>query len=259
MAAQVSLSGVRPAFAAADAVTRLGLIALSTDLTSEADARSILPTDDLALHVTRIPFDNPSTPENLAKLAPRLEGAAELLVPGLPLAAIWFSCTAATVEIGDAAIAKAIHTARPGVPVVTPAGAAIEAFAALGARRIALVTPYVEETTRPMAAYFERAGLDVAVAECLGVADDRDIARLTHDTIRAAVLTADRPDVDGVFLSCTALPAVGVIADLEERLGKPVVSSNQASYWRLLHHAGRAPLPSAPGRLFATAPLVRAA
>lgn len=259
MPVEVSLSGVRPDFVAADATTRVGLIALSTDLTSETDARLILPDARPALHVARIPFDNPSTPENLAKLTPRLAGAAELLVPGLPLAAIWFSCTAATVEIGDAAIAQAIGSVRPGVPVVTPAGAALEAFAALGTRRIALVTPYLEETTRPMAAYFERAGLDVAVAQCLGVGDDRDIARLTQATIRDAVLAADRPDVEAVFLSCTALPALGVIADLEARLGKPVVSSNQASYWRLLHHARCTALPSAPGRLFATAPLHRAA
>lgn len=255
MTVAVTRSGVRPDFVPAGSTTRVGLIALSTDLTSEQDARLILPDARPALHVSRIAFDNPSTPENLAKLAPRLVGAAELLVPGLPLAAIWFACTAATVEIGYPAIAQAVGKVRPGVPVVTPPGAALEAFAALGVRRIALVTPYVEETTRPMAAWFERAGLDVAVANCLGVADDRDIARLTHATIRDAVLAADRPDVEAVFLSCTALPAMGVIDDLERRLGKPVVSSNQASYWRLLHHARCTAQPSAPGRLFDTAPL----
>lgn len=259
MPSAVTVSTVKPNYVPRDSVQRLGLIALSTDLTSEGDARSILPNEGLSLHVARVAFDNPSTPENLAKLAPRLAAAADLLVPGLPLVAVFFSCTAATVEIGDPAIAAAVQAVRPGVPTVTPSGAAIEGFAAMGIRRIALVTPYLQRTTEPMAAYFERAGLDVRVAECLGVADDRDIARLTPDTILDAAMAANRDDVDGMFLSCTALPALGAIDELEQRLGKPVISSNQASYWRMLHFAGRKPVPSAPGRLFSVAPLGRAA
>jgi maleate isomerase len=183
-------------------------------------------------------------------MAPTLTAAADLLVPGIDLAAICYSCTAASVEIGDAAVAEAIGKARPGVPVVTPPDAAVDAFAALGVSRIALVTPYLPETTEPMVAYFARRGLDVVSAQCLGFSDDRQMARITAATIVAAVEAADRPEVEGVFLSCTALPALGVIDAVENRLGKPVVSSNQASLWRMLRHAGLSPQPEAPGRLF---------
>jgi maleate isomerase len=243
----------------AAAVTRLGMIALATDLTSERDAARLIPPDRAALHVTRVAYENPSTPENLRRMGPKLASAAALLAPVPGLAAICYSCTAASVEIGDGAVAESIGVACPGVPVVTPPDAAVQGFAALGVRRIALLTPYLVETTAPMAAYFARRGLEIVSAECLGLADDREMARVTPATILAAAEAADRPDAEGVFLSCTALPSLGVIAELERRLGKPVISSNQASLWRMLHHAGLPPAPGAPGRLFAVAPVERVA
>lgn len=235
------------------------MIALATDLTSEGDAARILPDDGVALHVSRVAYDNPTTPDNLHKMAPRLTEAARLLAPIPDLRAVWYSCTAASVEIGDAAVATAIEAALPGVPVVTPPDAALQGFAALGVGRIALVAPYLIETTEPMAAYFTRRGLDLVGAQCLGLSDDRDMARVTAETIMAAAIAADHPQAEGVFISCTALPALGVIAEIEERLGKPVISSNQASLWRMGHHAGLTVGPRGTGHLFDVVPLEDAA
>ncbi len=230
-------------------VHRIGMIALATDLTSERDAARVLPAG-VAMHTTRVPFENPTTPASLRRLAGALTGAADLLVPGLDLDAIIFSCTAASATIGDAEVVRAIQAARPGVPVVTPPDAAVDAFAALGVRRVALLTPYLPETTAPMVDYFEGRGISIVTAHCLGLADDRDMARIDHATIIAAGEAVDSADADAVFLSCTALPALGIIADLEARLGKSVVTSNQASLWRALTHAGVT--VEGPGRLFTT-------
>lgn len=247
---RVVRSAVEPSFRPTGALARLGIIVLATDLTSERDAAHLVPPEGAAVHVARIPFQNPSTPANLARMAPDLTGAADLILPDVPLSAVAFCCTAASVEIGDGAIRHAVHAVRPGVPVVTPPDAAVAGFAALGVTRIALVTPYLVETTIPMARYFSRRGLDLVSAQCLGIADDRDIARVSEETIIEAAVAADRPEAEGVFLSCTALPAVGVIAAIEARLGKPVISSNQAFIWQLLRHAQVAAPAHAPGRLF---------
>ena len=247
---EVKLSSAAIQLEPENAVTRVGIIALSTDLTTERDARSLIPAESAAYYISRISFQNPSTPENLALMGPDLAKAAELLVPGIELAAIAYSCTAASVEIGDDVISDAVQSVRPGVPVVTPPDAAVTGFAALGISRIALVTPYVTETTEPMAAYFSRRGLNLVSVECMGIGDDREIARISRQTIIEAALAADRPEAEGVFLSCTALPAIGVIDELEARLGKPVISSNQAFIWQLLRHARSSPAPEAPGRLF---------
>ena len=241
-------------FTAPGDVVRLGMIALSTDLTSERDAWRYLPADRAALHVARVRFDNPSTPENLAKVGPRLSAAAGLILPEVPLAAVAFACTAASVAIGDGAVTAAIAAGLPGVPVVTPPDAAVAGFAALGTGRIGLLTPYLEETTAPMVDYFIGRGLDVVRAECLGIADDRDIARVEAETILAAAGAIDGDDIDAVFLSCTALPAIGVIERIEALAGKPAISSNQAVIWQLLNHAGLEAPANAPGRLFRAAP-----
>ncbi len=147
---------------------RLGLIALATDLTFERDAARVLPHDRVALHVTRIAFANPTTPENLRAMAPHLAEAASLIAPGTPLAAICFGCTSASALIGDVAVDAAIGTGRPGVPVVTPARAAARAFAALGVRRVALLTPYLEETACLVRDYFAAAGVEVVASRALG-------------------------------------------------------------------------------------------
>ncbi|WP_299822249.1 ectoine utilization protein EutA [uncultured Jannaschia sp.] len=231
------------------AVARLGLVALSTDLTLERDAMRLLPPDDVALHVSRIGFRNPTTPANLRAMLPGLSDAADLLVPGMDLAAICFGCTSASITLGDAAIDDAIGRVRPGVPVITPARAAVRAFGALGVRRIALLTPYLIETTEAVTAYFTAAGFDVVRTCCMDIADDRDIARISSDTIVASAEAADAPEAEAMFIACTATPALGLIAGIEARLGKPMVTSNQASLWQMLDIAGQ-PMPQGYGRLF---------
>ena len=108
----VRLSPVAVSLAPAGAIARLGLIALATDLTLERDAARLIPGTRAALHVTRVVFDNPTTPENLLSMRPRLTAAAALILPEMKLAAIGYGCTAASVVIGSEAIRDAIHAAR---------------------------------------------------------------------------------------------------------------------------------------------------
>jgi maleate isomerase len=246
----VSLSAEPLTLDAPDAVRRLGLIALGTDLTSERDFARLVPRDLAAVHTARIAFENPTTPETLRRMQPDLTRTADLILPDIPLDAICYSCTAASVVIGDAAIAAAIHAARPGVPVVTPTGAARAAFRALGTRRIAILTPYLIKTSRPMAAYFARNGLDVVRLECLGMEDDREMARVSRETIINAALAVDTLEAEALFISCTALPALGAIDEIEARTGKPVVTSNQASIWAMLRYAGLGDGIEGYGQLF---------
>ncbi len=229
---------------------KLGLIALATDLTSERDFARLMPHEQAGLYTTRVQFDNPTTVENLQDMAPRLSDAASLLLPDESLDAICYSCTAASVVIGDAAITQAIQLAHPGVPVVTPSGAARMAFAALNVKKIAVLTPYIIETSEPMAAYFCQHGMEITQFECFGLEDDRAMARLYQDDIVEAACKIDTPDTEALFLSCTALPAITVIHDIEKRTGKPVVTSNQASAWAMIRHAELDHKPSGYGRLF---------
>lgn len=246
----VTLSTAKIVFEPRSDRRKIGLIALATDLTTERDFARIIPLDQAGIYGTRVEFSNPTTPDNLRKMAPRITAAAELILPGEELDAICYSCTAASVVIGDAEIATSIHAARPGVPVVTPSGAALSAFLALNVRHISVLTPYLAETSQPMTCYFSQHGLKIEKFRCLGLEDDREMARVDPDTILRAALETDTANTQAFFLSCTGLQAVDVIQDLEQQTGKPVVTSNQASAWALMHHAGLAQNSDKWGQLF---------
>ncbi len=234
----VSLSSESVCFNDRSDIARFGLIVLATDLTSEADMHRQLSSTNVAVHVTRVAFENPTTPDNLRRMAPRLTEAAELLLSTGPLRAICYSCTAASVVIGDREVASAIRKALPDVPVVTPTRAARYAFAAFGAKTISVLTPYTVGTSEPMADYFVRHGLKIARFTCLGVEDDRDMARISGQTIINAALAADHPDAEALFISCTALPVIGLIDEIEKRIAKPVITSNQAAAWAMARSGG---------------------
>jgi maleate isomerase len=240
------------------ALPRIGLILLATDLTTERDVARLIEPDEAGVHATRVAYANPTTPANLRAMAPRLGEAAALLAPGEPLAAICFGCTSASVVIGEAAVAEAIGRGRPGTPVVTPIGAAEVALGALGARRIAVLTPYLPETTAPVVAHLAARGFEVVRACCLGLEDDREMARIEPDAIVEAARAADSPRAEALFISCTALPAMTLAGRIEAALGKPVVTSNQACIWRLRHRAGLGAPVEGFGALFAHVPAAAA-
>lgn len=228
--------------------TRLGLITLSTDLTTERDYRKLLPVD-CALYTSRVRFDNPTTPANLQQMAPRLECAASLLPSDYPMAAICYSCTAASIVIGDDEITRRIRQHFPEAAVITPSDSAVQAFYALKARRIGVLTPYSVQTSIPVAEYFEARGLQIERFHCMGIEDDREMARVSAQSIFEAALQIDTPQCDALFISCTGLPAADVIDRIEQRVGKAVITSNQATAWLLLQHL-EAPAPVGFGRLF---------
>jgi maleate isomerase len=236
--AEITLARHAPTLDARPVPRRIGLVVLATDHTSERDFARMIPYEAAGVYVARVAYANPTTPENLRAMQPLLTAAAALILPDEPLDALCFSCTSASVVIGDDAVAAALQAAKPKVPVVTPPAAARAGLEALGARRISLLTPYTRETTAPMAEYFAGHGLELASVTCLGFDDDRRMARIRPDALVAAAVAATAPDAEALFVSCTALRAAEVAADIEAAIGRPVVTSNQASVWRCLRHCG---------------------
>ncbi|MEL6964399.1 MAG: ectoine utilization protein EutA [Pseudomonadota bacterium] len=217
---------------------RIGLIALATDHTSERDMQAIAPADDVGIYVSRVANRNPTNKENLLAMQPRLAEAASLILSGEALDVMAYACTSASVMIGDETVKRSIHEAKPDVPVVTPTTAAFAAFAHLNVRRVSLLTPYIEPVTSAMRDYFEAHGLEVVNAVCLGIEDDRMMAKLTLEAVVDAALATMKPTAEALFISCTAVPAVSVVQAIEDRLKKPVVTSNQAMAWQSLRLAG---------------------
>lgn len=234
--------------------TRVGLVVLATDHTTEPDYMRMVASDGVGVYVARVAYANPTTPDNLRAMQPALSAAAELILPGEDLDAICYSCNSASVVIGDAAVEQALQASKPGVAVVTPPLATVTALKALNARRISILTPYLAETSAPVAEYFAGKGFEVARFTCLGMDDDREMARIAPATLVELAREAMDPDSDALIILCTALRAAEAADSIETALGKPVVTSNQATAWMCLRLCGDAAVYPQRGLVF-TLPL----
>jgi maleate isomerase len=171
--------------------------------------------------------------------SPRFEEAAVELADG-GVGAIVFGCTSASLLLGpgfDRALSERI-TAATGLPASTTASAVVEALRAIGARRLAVGTPYDEEITRREGAFLEAAGFEVVTIRGLGIGPDREIGALGFDDVRALAASVMTESVDALFLSCTNLAAFPLLAELEAAYGVPVVTSNAATLWKALQLIG---------------------
>ena len=202
------------------------------------------------MHCSRVQCAEKISPESLAAMRSDLPRAAALL-PSTGLAAVGFGCTSGSMVIGEHESARLIRTAHPRARVGNPLTAAKAALRTLGMRRLAFVTPYAPEVSAGLRAALEADGAVIAGFGSFEEEDDRRVARITPEScLRAIAATARLAACDGVFIACTNLRALEVIAEAERTLGVPVISSNQALAWQLLRLAGIPDAPDGFGALF---------
>jgi len=230
---------------------RIGLIVLQSDQTIEHEVASLLGGDDIAIYHARIPNAMEVTPDTLRQMETDLPHTASLLPPSFAFNAIGYACTSGATLIGEDRVDQIIRQIHPDAKTSNPITATKKALAALNVKRIALLTPYAPEVTTEMQQNLRDAGFYINAVASFNESDDFTVARITSDSIYKAVLSiGSREDCDGVFVSCTSLRALEIIAQAEQQLDKPVISSNQALAWHLAHIAGIESTPPDAGRLF---------
>jgi maleate isomerase len=216
----------------------IGLIVLANDYTIEYEFQRILARDGVAVYANRIPMAPMVSLETLREMEAGVAATTDLILPGGHLDVVAYGCTSGTIAIGKEALFARIREARPGVECTTPIVAGVAGCAALGIERIALLTPYVEEVNLGMRAFIEAHGVAVPVMGTFNNPVDVEVARISGESLMAAILELGSGDVDGVFVSCTSLRVTPVLAAAEAALGKPVMSSNQALAWHALRLGG---------------------
>ena len=146
-------------------------------------------------------------------------------------------------------------SAGAGAPALTSAQALGRAVRALGARRIGIVSPYSEAVNARAASYFAaKHDLDPLALEGFGATDAYAIGQLGPQHARAAFARIDRPAIEAFVVPGGNFPTLAAIAGWEAELGKPVVTTNQASFWAMLRAFGGAERLPAFGRLLAELP-----
>ncbi len=164
---------------------------------------------------------------------------------------IMLAHTATSYTLGRHAEAQLMERLRGqcGTPVATAFGSVLAALDALGARRVALGTPYSAETTRKGKALLEDHGLEVV--SCGRLDNVTNIYDETPERAYQLGRAVDTADAQAVFLSGLGMPTVSILAALEQELGKPAISAASATMWQALRLAGARHRVSGYGRLFA--------
>ena len=135
-------------------------------------------------------------------------------------------------------------SAAAGVPAITSAQSVGRALRALGARRIALVSPYSEDVNARARRYFaEKHGLEIAVVDGFAATDSYAIGNLQPEKARDAFARIDRPEIEAFVVPGANFPTMASIAAWEREFGKPVVTSTQASVWAMARELGGERIP----------------
>ncbi|WP_258084015.1 maleate cis-trans isomerase family protein [Thermococcus thermotolerans] len=212
---------------------RLGLIVPSSNTTMEMELHSAIP-EGVSLHTARVPLRN-VTEEELVKMNTLAVEAARLLRDaGVEM--ILYGCTSGSF-IGGKDYEKELESRieeEVNVPVVSTSTAVVEALKMLDARDILVITPYTDEINEREKEFLEANEFNVLDTRGLGIEDNTQIGKLEPYEAYRLAKASFMDEADAVFISCTNLRTFEIIEPLEEDLGIPVVTSNQASLWLAL-------------------------
>ncbi|MGI9382926.1 MAG: maleate cis-trans isomerase family protein [Methyloligellaceae bacterium] len=165
---------------------------------------------------------------------------------------IAFACTSGSFVGGpdyDRTLISLIEDAT-GVPATTTTSAVLRALRLLKVRRLAMATPYTDEVTALEADFLETNGFEVVAWKGGGMTGVADIQECPPEISAARAREIDRPEAEAVFISCTGFRTIENIETLEADLGKPVVTSNQATFADCLRLLGVDDVQPGYGSLF---------
>ena len=146
-----------------------------------------------------------------------------------------------------------------GLPAVATSPSVVRALNFFGAKKISVATPYPDWSNERLKLYFEAAGFEVLNVEGEPWASKAGAQRMNDQDPEVIVDFAARvcrEEADVLFCPCTGWRAMEAAPELEQRLGKPVVTAVQATAWRVFRKAGITQSIKGEGRLLELMPPV---
>lgn len=218
---------------------RIGLIVPSPNTVSETEFWRMAP-EGVTIHTTRMLYRGGETEDPLKDMEQHLPRVIDEL-RGLEVDVVAYGCTASALKTPHEKTRDEIAHAVDR-PTVTTMGAVLEAFRTLGVRKIAVGSPYTDDINDAERRYFERQGLTVTADEGVRLFEAQNRGRhmnlVPGGEVEKLAERIDSPEAEAVFLSCSDMATLDTIEKLEGKLGKPVVSSAQATCWAALRAAG---------------------
>ena len=240
---------------------RIGLLVLDSDLTIEPDLRRILP-EGIETHAARVIYPRRVTAENMEIAANGAIAAVEQLLPIRPSVIAW-ACTSGSFYAGKAGNSRLNDrlTAAAGIPATTASTALAAAMAELGVKRPAIGSAYSPAVNERLVSYLRECGADPVAMRGIhqGELDDYELQDVEEEQISHFARDLATTNCDAVILSCTGLPTVRIVTELERAIGKPVITSNLALFWHCFRLARFAAVPALDCHLFRTLQTIRIA
>lgn len=214
---------------------KLGLLIPSSNITLEYEMPMMAPSG-VSLHFERIP-QTEDTEEQLSAMIDYVPEKAELLSHA-KVDVIAFGCTSGSFIKGmgyDKQVIEAIQD-NTGIPATTTSTAVIEALKASGIRKISVGAPYITSVIVKLTEFLEKNGFEVVKIEGLNMISGE--GDLPLDATYELIRKIDHPDSEGIFISCTDFKTIQLLEVIENDFGKKMISSNQATMWKLLRLSG---------------------
>jgi maleate isomerase len=226
---------------------RVGLVVPSSNVTVETEMPGILgrhPDAAFSFHASRMRMAKVS-PEQLAAMNAQRERCVLELGDARP-DVILYACLVALMAAGpgehrrvESLIAEQLAAGGSAALVRSSAGALVEGLRAVGASRIALVTPYLRPLAERVVGYLEAEGFEVTGWRALEVEDNHAVGCIPGDRVLVAARSLDLAGTDALIISaCVQMPSLDLIDAAEAELGLPVLSAATAGAYSILRAAG---------------------
>lgn len=218
---------------------KIGLILPSTNTVIEPEFNRMAPKG-VSIHSARIMLLGKASEESYFAMRDDTGRAAAELATAEPDVIAW-GCTSGSCVVPREVLEGSIVD-RSGIEAVSTMTAVFEALKAFGVKTISLGTPYVNFVNETEIEVLKRAGIEIAAWYGLELGETqeerRGIGRVPPESLYRLARYVDRPESELIFLSCTNLATIDMLDDLERELRKPVISSNQATFWASLRRVG---------------------
>jgi maleate isomerase len=248
-----------------DVRRRIGVLTPHADVGPESELQAMAP-EGIRIHAARVPFGAmaargamaptiPLAPVRAFVQPPHIDEAVSLLAAA-PVAAIGIGFTSSsyvTGADGERKLVDRLLERSAGIPVVATCASAVAGLRALDARTIALFDPpwFGAELNRLGAEYFRSQDFDIVFHAPCGLPSSQ--RSINPPELYDWIITHTPDDAAAVFIGGNGFRSVGVIAALEEDLGRPVLTANQVLLWGTLRAAKSRTMPRAYGALFTAA------
>ncbi|WP_166268942.1 maleate cis-trans isomerase family protein [Marinobacter caseinilyticus] len=240
---------------------RIGQIVPSSNTTMETEipamlrAREAVAPERFTFHSSRMRMKK-VTREELAAMDDESDRCA-LELSDAQVDVMGYACLVAIMSRGAGYHRESqqrLHEATAGngfpTPVVSSAGALTEGLATLGAKKVAIITPYMKPLTQMVVDYIEAEGIEVIDSIALEIPDNLEVGRQDPLALLEIVNRLKWKGADAVVLSaCVQMPSLAAIQPVEDRLGLPVVSAATCTTYHMLKALGLAPIVPNAGRL----------